>query len=212
MKALIVAAGDPPSEEVFLKNLRKCDLSIAADNGLGVYYKYNKTPDVIIGDFDSAEYGGKDDLDGYKSLIIKLPVEKNITDTEAAVDYALKNGTGEIILLGATGKRIDHLIANLMLLRGSLNKNIKLIIEDDEHEIYAANGKCIVEGFRGQTISLFPLDEAARVNAISGLYYPLDNLLLKNTHSRGISNLLTEEMAVVETNKPLLVVKIKKKI
>lgn len=212
MTALIVVAGDMPSKDLFLHYFKKYDLKIAADNGLNTFYKYNKIPDIIIGDFDSALRDITDLLDKDAGIVIKLPVEKNMTDTEAAIDEARSRGADEIILIGATGGRIDHLIANLMLLRGSLESGFKLIIEDENHEIYAADGEFLIEGFKGQTFSLFPFDEEACVKSISGVYYPLDNLTLKNTQSRGISNVLTKDKALIRTDKPLLVVKIKEKI
>lgn len=212
MKALIVAAGVEPSEELFLQKFNECELKIAADNGLNIFFKYHKVPDIIIGDFDSAIEDLKDFLEKDRCTIIKLSVEKNITDTEAAIDEARTKGADEIILLGATGKRIDHLIANLMLLRGALSNKFKLIIEDEDHEIYAADGEFLIEGFKRQTISLFPIDGDACVKSVYGVYYPLENLKLKNTHSRGISNLLTEDKALIQTDKPLLIIKMKKKI
>lgn len=212
MKALIVAAGDIPSKELFTEKYNQCQLRIAADNGLHVFYKYGLKPDVIIGDFDSSQDDERNYFISNGSSFVELEVEKNMTDTEAAIDLARSRGFDDIVLLGATGKRIDHLISNLTLLNGANENGYNLVIEDNEHEIYVADGEFIIEGFKGQTVSLFPVENSARVCAADGLYYPLDNLLLKNTQSRGVSNILTERSARIATDKPLLIVKIKKEI
>lgn len=198
MKALLVASGLAPGRELFLRAAHKSDMTIAVDGGLRVFQNFNLVPDFIIGDMDSVEPGL---LEAYreKSNLAAVPAEKNETDAALAVDMAVEHGADEILLLGATGGRIDHLLSNLMLLKYALEKGAFLTIEDDEQEITLHNGTFDLYGKKGQTVSIIPMNKRAVVTA-RGLYYPLERLLLTNEKPRGVSNLFVEEHARIESD------------
>lgn len=208
MKALLIAAGDRPGKSLFYHAVDDAQLLIAVDGGLGVFHDYGIVPHYIVGDMDSVSQSV---LENYSEncQVLSAPTEKDDTDLTLAVDTAIEQGAEEILLLGATGGRIDHLLSNLMLLKYAFRKGVFLTIEDDEQEITLHTGAFQIHGVPGQTVSLIPMNQKAKITA-SGLYYPLDDLVLTNEKPRGVSNLLTEENASVFSDDFVYVLKAKK--
>lgn len=198
MKALLVASGLAPHRGLFLRAVCDADLTIAIDGGLRIFQEYGVTPHLIVGDMDSVDAGL---LESYreKSILVTAPAEKNETDTALAVDEAVERGADQILLLGATGGRIDHLLSNLMLLKYAMNKGAILTMEDDKQEISLHRGTFDLFGNKGQTISIIPMNKQAVVTA-RGLYYPLDRLVLTNEKPRGVSNVFQKKHAVIESD------------
>ena len=74
-------------------------------------------PDIAVGDFDSLSKEGEAYMETLTNTeILRLKPEKDDSDTQSAVNYAIEHGAGKIMILGATGNRIDHLMANFGLL------------------------------------------------------------------------------------------------
>jgi len=93
-----------------------CDLLIAADGGAKYFFDIGLTPQVIIGNMDSI------DSDMWKSKsgieYIRYPADKDKSDAELAVEYALEHGYEQVILVAATGGRLDHTLGNIALVAG----------------------------------------------------------------------------------------------
>ena len=62
--------------------------------------------------------------------VIRLRPEKDDSDTQSAMNYAIRNGAKRIIILGATGNRVDHLMANFGLLVLAKNQGVEVILAD----------------------------------------------------------------------------------
>lgn len=122
MKVLIIAGGEKPSSELLKSEIKECDLLIAADRGAEAYLENGFTPDYALGDFDSIGEEYKDILDKIK--VEKFNPEKDNTDTEIAFFKAVELGATEIVFLGVTGTRLDHVMANLGLLREALELSL----------------------------------------------------------------------------------------
>ena len=110
MNAYIITGGD-----VLLKNIKiepeEGDIIIAADSGYETALRLKLHVDVLIGDMDSI----KAELPrGIETL--RLPAEKDVTDTEAAVELALERGADSICIIGGIGTRVDHTLASLGIL------------------------------------------------------------------------------------------------
>ncbi|WP_407399143.1 hypothetical protein [Treponema sp.] len=119
MTVLIFTGGQSPETDMaapFFKNFN-ADYIIAADSGLDAYESFlkagliTKSPDFLVGDFDSVSD---------RRLIDKYDCEKKIyshdkdyTDSELALmkakDIAGKEGT--VVLCGGNGGRPDHFMA-----------------------------------------------------------------------------------------------------
>ena len=104
---------------------------IAADRGLEFFMENHLLPDVAVGDFDSLSPQGEEFLKVLSTVeVIRLKPEKDDSDTQCAVNLAIRRGTKRIEILGATGRRVDHLIANLGLLILAGQKRVSLALVD----------------------------------------------------------------------------------
>jgi len=157
---------------------------ICADGGYSILPK-DIVPICIIGDFDSLKE---------KPLGIKLishPAQKNNTDGELAVRYAVENGYKDINIFGALGGKQDHILGNLALLSVANKLGACAVIREEKLDIYFAEGSFTLTTSLNDTVSIIPLGEAL-VETSDNLFYPLKNLLLTSSDTRGISNIATD--------------------
>ena len=121
MKDVIIVSGGNIQRDFALdflqKNKKENVCLIAADKGVEFFIKTDWVPDVAVGDFDSLSAAGEKYLDSLKETeIVRLKPEKDDSDTQSAVNFAIDRGAKNITIFGATGNRIDHLLANFGLL------------------------------------------------------------------------------------------------
>lgn len=179
------------------------DLTIAADGGYRVCLAEGITPDLLLGDFDSMEPPAGFDR------VIRLPVEKDDTDTLAALRTGLERGCGLFYIYGGTGgQRLDHTLANLQSLlflrrhgaRGYLYDRdfVWTVIENEELNI----SKTVEWGL----FSAFCLGDRAEGVEETGFQYPLEEAVLTPDFPLGVSNHILEPTARVSVRKGALAV------
>jgi thiamine pyrophosphokinase len=189
MKCLILSGGTPPGICLLNTHLKTAGLFIGVDGAADLLCRYDIVPDVLIGDFDTADAASVSALGQRGAKVTRLESEKNDTDTEAAVEYALKAGADDIVILGALGGRVDHMMSNIMMLVRAEMSGVACRIIDEQCEMFVSNKSFMLSGHCGQVISILPLTGEVCVNA-HGLKYPLDDLVLRWGSSRGISNVM----------------------
>ena len=109
MRAVIIGNGDIKDYKYIKSKISADDFVICADGGLRHIENLDIKADVAIGDFDSA------DIDEEITHYV-FPVDKDYTDGELAVNYAVENGYDDILLIAMTGQRLDHTLSNFFLL------------------------------------------------------------------------------------------------
>ena len=62
--------------------------------------------------------------------VVRLRPEKDDSDTQSAMNYAIQNGAKEIVILGVTGNRVDHLMANFGLLILAQKQDTEVALAD----------------------------------------------------------------------------------
>lgn len=198
----------------FLKNLqenkRKNPLRfIAADKGLEFFMETGIVPDVAVGDFDSLSPAGKKYLEQPGATeVLRLKPEKDDSDTQSALNLAIGKGSKSILILGATGTRIDHLLANLGLLALAREKGAQAAIADANNYITLAESgmKLERENQFGAYVSFFPMGGDVEGLTLEGFKYSLKNHHLTAADSGlTVSNEITEEEARVTFVKGSLV-------
>lgn len=206
MKAVIVAGGTPPSPGLIRKHAENARI-FCADSGANACVDAGIIPDVLLGDMDSISLPVLEKCQREGTEILYLEPEKDDTDTEALLAEIMRRGHREIVLLGATGGRIDHLLANIQLLGAARMQGADMVIEDAEQTLRLLHAKDTIRGRSGQTFSLLPYGVDARAHAVENVAYPLAHLDLPWQGTIGISNILTAEAAdiVVEKGEVLLV-------
>ncbi|MHB8128668.1 MAG: thiamine diphosphokinase [Mobilitalea sp.] len=208
-KILIITGGQV--DELFLSNhllQEQYTMIIAADRGLTVADRLNLPLDFIVGDFDSVS---KAVLNKYRELstpIQTFPTEKDKTDTQIAIELAIMQNASDIDIIGATGSRLDHVLANIHLLMLPLQLKIKARLIDPNNKIYLKNESFSLMKYNqfGDFVSLLPFSEKVHGLTLKGFKYPLNNITLTAGNSLGISNEIKAEEAFVEFTDGILIV------
>lgn len=194
MNALIVLGGDRPDGALLERCMQESDLTIAADSGLAAFDVPGLMPDLLVGDMDSVDPAV---LARYEGRLPehRLNCIKDDTDGVDALDLAIARGAKTVTLLGALGGRLDHALANLMLLVRAHRRGAFAQILDDHVRIVRVDGEAVLRGARGDTVSFLPLGEASGVT-LAGFFYPLQEATLKSDYPLGVSNVVTQDVAV----------------
>lgn len=187
-RALIFGGGVYGSE---FPEIVQGDFIIAADAGTEILKKYGIEPDIAVGDFDSSSFIPEKN-------VIKLPVEKDITDSHAAVNIALDMGFEEIVIYGGMGGRPDHSFANYTLVALLAQKGIKGKCIGEGYTVTAVkDGSLIVDLPKDKTVSVFSWSERATGVTLKGLKYTLEDAELLSTFALGVSNSTVDESAEI---------------
>lgn len=198
IKGLIVAGGKFLNREILRDIIKETELIIAAD-GAGKYlYDIDVTPDYLVGDFDTLDSFY---LDHYKDKGVKIhtfPRKKDKTDLELAIDYAIKEGVKELILIGVLGTRMDHSLGNIMLLFMLWEKGIKGRIIDDNNEMFIVEKETIITKNRFSYVSILSIYEDMIGVTLRGFKYETTNEIFYRTSTFGISNELINEKGIVK--------------
>ena len=206
MTGLIICSGSIMDYAYIRKYFEKADFIIGVDGGAQHLRRLGTIPHVLVGDLDSIAKSDFNSLMEAGVEVIKFPAQKDATDTELAVQLAMERGCDEVILLGATGTRLDHTMANVFLLRMLLEKGIKGIIADEHNEIEMINNNISLVREDDIKISLVPVGGKVTGVTTEGLYYPLKDATLEFGSTWGISNEFSEDMAGVTIKEGLLLV------
>ena len=191
----VIICASPINDIKHIKdNIRENDYVICADAGYITAKKAQVNIDLVIGDFDSLKTVITD------IEIIKLPIEKDDTDTFYATKYAIEKGFKEILLLGCIGGRLDHTYANCSILKYLYDHKVKGTIKDENTEIFYSKEKIFIENKKGKTLSLFPFGSENCTVTYSGFKYEVENYTINSNAPIGISNIITENKSYIDIN------------
>lgn len=154
-------------------------------------------PDIVLGDMDSLEPFLLENLKKEKIKIIEYPAQKDFTDTELALDYALNMNPSAIYIWGALGGRIDHILGNVFLLIKGKKANVDTYLVDEYAEAFLPRNEVIFSDAISCTVSLLALTEKVEGINLSGFAYPLNNETLSIGETRGLSNYINESKAKI---------------
>lgn len=185
-EAIILANGRFPKSRKVLEILHSAKYIICCDGAIKNLDSHSIMPDIIIGDMDSV---GTTLLNKYKEKILKI-TEQDTNDLSKSFRYALEQGFNQLTILGATGKREDHSLANISLLY-RFNREVNTEIISDYGIWTCCNESSLFESFPGQQVSIFSNRANTKVYS-ENLRYPLDGILLdelwKGTLNESTSN------------------------
>jgi thiamine pyrophosphokinase len=184
-RAIILANGNPPSKRLFRKYLSSADWFICADGGANTAVRFGSIPHLIIGDFDSVR---KETLRIFSKVERQKLKDQNSTDLEKSLTTAIRKKCTEIIVLGATGGRLDHAIGNLSALAKFSHQTIIKFIDDSGEFIPVGRTLDIILPV-GTTISLLPLSRCTGI-ITTGLKWNLNNESLQLGIRESTSNIV----------------------
>ena len=205
-RILIFANGTLPDLETIRSLIRPDDLIIAADGGTRHVLALGLTPAAIIGDLDSLPEADQRRVESAGARLVRYSQDKDETDLELAIGYALRSAPEAVLLIGAMGGRLDQTLGNLSLLSGSSLAALDIRADDGVEEVFFCRSQVEIHGQSGDIISLLPWGGAVEGVRTEGLKWPLRNETLYPHKTRGISNQLLGEPAKVEIASGLLLV------
>lgn len=173
------------------------DCLVGVDGGSRHLLALDIQPHIVIGDMDSI---APDTLRTYQETGVTLhphPAKKDATDLELAMDLAFSGGATRITFLGMTGGRLDHTLANVLLLARCLDRGIPACVTNADQTIHMTDSVLNLTGCVGDTLSLVPVTPEVRGVTLTGLEYPLREATLNFASTWGMSNVLTSSLAQV---------------
>jgi len=189
MNALILCNGEPPSWELLATERSRADIFIACDGAANIALKFGQVPDIIIGDLDSIG-SNLTNLHNIKHI-----ADQHNNDLEKALDHANFLGVKNACILGASGFRFDHFLANLYILPKFIS-SMSLRMADSYGEAWIANREEEIKRPLFTPISLFALgNKAVRGLTLKGLKYILKDAVLEPHSSMASLNYFSDEQA-----------------
>lgn len=186
------------------------DRILAADSGMNALYAAAVTPDIIIGDFDSADEKILAFFQQNKAIdFCTLNPEKDDTDTEFAIRESIRRGADSITIIGGTGTRLDHVLGNISLLGIGLEEGVRMELLDAHNRICMIDHSVTLKKKEqyGNYLSLIPYNGNVTGVTLKGLKYPLHDYTMGGFNSLGISNEIVDDEASIElTSGQLLVI------
>lgn len=208
--ALIVADGDvPPRPEVERLLGGAPQLVIAADGGALKAQAIDFAPSVVVGDADSLDPAQVEQLRAAGTEVVIHPTDKDESDTELALNEALNRGATRVVIIGAFGgKRLEHTLANILLLASERLMGRDICLADGASTLRVMhNGETLeIQGAPSDYVSLLPLTWRVVGVTTDGLRYALGNEMLEQGPARGLSNELTAGTATIEIGEGRLAV------
>ena len=166
---------------------------IGVDRGTIKILDAGLIPSRAIGDFDSVSEEEWERIRSMKLHVEKLIPEKDDTDTEHALRYAIDCNPKKILMLGCTGTRLDQTISSIGLLKQATDAGIEAYILDENNRVRVVRGGCTLrkkEAF-GTYVSVLPYGERVEHLYMKGFKYPAEDLTVEFNVSLTVSNELT---------------------
>lgn len=198
-KAIIVANGRFPKSHKVLEILRNAEYIICCDGAIKKLDSHNILPDIIIGDMDSVTTSL---LNKYKDKILQIK-EQDTNDLSKAFRYALEQGFEKLTILGATGKREDHTLANISHLY-RFNREVYTEIISDYGIWSCCSESTTFESHIGQQVSIFSNHSNTKIYS-ENLKYPLKGMLLDELWKGTLNESTSDSFRIIFDNGEIIV-------
>jgi len=204
-KTVLVVAGGEAAE--LARPLPAADYVIAADSGFDLAASLGIAVDLLVGDLDSVSPEGLAAAREAGIAIEEHPADKDATDLELSLAAAVREGAARIVVVGGGGGRIDHLLANAMLLASPGWAEIDVEWLVDTAHVLAIRHEVTIKGAPGDLLTLLAIGEPADGVTTMGLRYELSDDVLLASSTRGVSNeFLADSVGIRVRNGVLLAI------
>ncbi len=196
MRAFIYTGGAICAEAI-TEHPKAGDITIAADSGYHNARALGERVDILLGDFDSI--GALPDGDFER---IQVPAEKDLTDTQLAVEIAIDRGAEDILLIGGLSGRLDHTLSTLAILEGLSARGIYGLVTDGQSRArYLKSTSTLIARSPYKYLSILAADEVVKGVSVEGCKYPLKHATLRRSLQFAVSNEITGNVALVSVKK-----------
>jgi thiamine pyrophosphokinase len=196
MDVLVFAGGDAVDAR-WHESLPTEAFVIAADSGLEQVHGLGLHADLVVGDFDSVTTATLDRARAEGTRIEEHPADKDATDLELALEAAQRHGATRVTIVGAGGGRLDHFLANALLLTAPQWSGFELRAFVGDARVVVVRRVVELSGPVGSIVSLLAVGSPARGVRTSGLRWPLTDDELRPGSTRGVSNEMIATTATV---------------
>ena len=189
---LLVLDGELPPLGMILEMAKNAERTICTD-GVARHLEFLEPPvSAIIGDLDSLE-----DVQHYADLGIEIvhDPDQYSNDFEKALHYLIDRRSEHVLILGLSGKRIDHTLTNISVMKRFVQRFKSLVMIDQYGLSYFVFGpveRHKIEAKENALVSLTPIYEAIGVTT-ENLYYPINGTDMHFGEEEGMSNIVTSE-------------------
>jgi len=197
MRAFIYTGGEIHPDNI-TEHPKGDDLRIAADSGFHTAEKCGDRIDILVGDLDSI---GAYKLDKHVE-ILQVPAEKDVTDTQLAVETAIQRGAQEIVIIGGFGGRADHMLSNLAILEDLTSRGIHAMMLDGNNRARFLRSTSVLIPRSGyKYVSILAVDPVVKGVSVEGCKYPLKNAKLSRPFQYAVSNEVEGNCALISVRK-----------
>lgn len=197
MKAFIYTGGNVNAAQITERPTKE-DLIIAADAGYVTARRMKIKPQIVLGDFDSL---GEPDVP-HGTELLRVPAEKDYTDTQMAVKVALERGADEIVIVGGLEGRLDHTLSSLAILEDLDARHVHALITSGTNRArFLRNNSTLIPRGQFRYLSLIAADPKVKGVTVDGCKYPLKNAKLSRLDQYAVSNELTGNCAFIDVRR-----------
>lgn len=197
MKAFIFCGGEVFPQ--YIKETRESgDLVIAADSGYKNARALDFPIDILVGDFDSLG-----DIPEGVGEVVRLPQEKDVTDAQYAVELAIKQGAGELVIIASTSGRFDHAVSLMAILEDLNARKIRAYIVNGQNRInfIRNSGHIVIRDPNFKYFSLIAADGKVKGVSVEGAKYPLKDRTITRRSQFAVSNEIVKNAALITVKK-----------
>ena len=196
-RSAVIFTGGGPARRA-LPPIDEDALLIAADGGVAEAERLGFPVGLLVGDLDSATPAAVERVRAAGGKVDQHPADKDASDLELALDAAVAAGAESLIVVGGDGGRLDHLLAEMLLLGSPDLANVRIDAVLGDALLHVVRGSRELEGSPGELLSLFALGGPATGIRTEGLRWRLDGDELTPGSTRGLSNLFAAPVARIE--------------
>jgi thiamine pyrophosphokinase len=199
-RIVIFANGILNQPDLSRSRLRPTDRIFCADGGTQHALALGLTPHAIIGDLDSLSPELVAEMEAAGVAIRRHPMHKDQTDLELALEVAIAEKPDEILLFTALGGRLDHTLANILLLAHPKYASVWFTLVDGPQWaiLLRPHQSITIEGQPGDTLSLIPLSPKVSRVTLTGVEWPLEKATLSLGSTWTISNSLVNHQVTLQ--------------
>lgn len=196
MRAFVFGGGEIFPEYIE-ERVQDGDIVVCADSGYKNALSMGVKVDVLVGDFDSLGSIPDGDFE-----LVRVPAEKNSTDTQLAVDIAIERGADELIIVSSTSGRVDHALSAMAILEYLWAKRISAVVVNGQNRVrFVRDGGAIIIRSQYKYFSVVTLDKVAKKVSIEGAKYPLVKKDIERGFQFAVSNEIVKNAALITVKK-----------
>lgn len=188
---LILADGLFPQKEEIQKLIIESSVVVCCDGAAQKLLAFGRMPDYVVGDLDSVTPELKK---LYPERMVHRP-DQNSNDLTKSVEFCISKGLQKIIIVGATGLREDHTLANISLLHHYSPLVDKVVMISDFGIFTPISKSCEFLSFASQQVSIFSLSTDCAISTV-GLKYLIENRSLNSWWEGTLNESLGDEFTI----------------